>query len=111
MNSTEFFEHVSTDFPTVYLDDHLWVNVHDGVATKLGVLSALLFEHLKGSRAIVVVHSPLGIGVELPLDEVCTFVAPHVLTAEIHIADLDMQSFVAILDNGVAAGWRRGERP
>ena len=105
MSPLEVYDHFMTEFPTVYLEDHAWVNVHDGVATKLGVLSGILAAHIRGDRAVVIVHSTPGIGAELAREDVCAFVAPHVLKAEIQVADASLTSFVAILTNGVAAGW------
>ncbi len=105
MSPLDAYDHFMTEFPTVYAEDHDWVNVHDGVATKLGVLSGILAANIQGDRAVVIVHSTPGIGVELALGDVCAFVAPHVLKAEIQVADASLTSFVAILINGVAAGW------
>ncbi len=105
MSPFETYDHFMTEFPTVYVEDHSWVNVHDGDATKFDVLSGILAANIRGDRAVVIVHSAPGIGAELALDDVCSFVAPHVLTAEIQVADANLTSFVAILANGVATGW------
>lgn len=105
MSPLETYDHFMTEFPTVYAEDRDWVNVHDGVATKLGVLSGILAANIRSDRAVVIVHSTPGIGAELALDDVWAFVASHVLKAEIQVADASLTSFVAILANGVAAGW------
>ena len=105
MTPSETYEQFVIEFPAVWAHDHSWVNIHDGEATRLDVLSEILAKTLGGERAVVVIHSTPGIGAELPLDEVSAFVAPHVLKAEIQVADPNFTSFVAILVNGVAAGW------
>jgi hypothetical protein len=104
MTQAETYEHFMTEFPAVWAHEHSWVNVHDGKAPKQDVLLDILAKNIRGDRAVVVVHSPLDIGAELPLDEVCAFVAPHILKAEIQVADPGFTTFVAILINGVAAG-------
>lgn len=105
MNPAETYEYFRTEFPPVWADEHTWANIHDGKATRLHELSEILAKTLDGERAVVVIHTEPGIGAELPLDEVSAFVAPHVLKAEIQVADPKFTSFVAILINGVAAGW------
>ena len=106
MTQAEAYDEFMTEFPAVWAHEHSWVNVHDGKAPKLDVLLDILNTNIREDRAVVVVHSPFGIGAELPLGEVCAFVAPHVLEAEIQVADPEFTTFVAILINGVAAGWR-----
>jgi hypothetical protein len=105
MTPTETYEHLAIEFPAVWAHEHSWVNIHDGEATRLDVLTEILAKTLGGERAVVVIHATPGIGAELPLNEVSAFVAPHVLKAEIQVADPNFSSFVAILVNGVAAGW------
>jgi hypothetical protein len=105
MTPTETYEQLAIEFPAVWAHEHSWVNIHDGEATRLDVLSEILLKTLGGERAVVVIHSTPGIGAQLPLSEVSAFVAPYVLNAEIQVADPSFGSFVAILVNGVAAGW------
>jgi hypothetical protein len=105
MDALEVYERVAAEFPAVWPEDHSWVNVHDGRVVRAEELSRLLVAHIRGHDAVVVVRSEPGIGAELPVDEVVSFVAPHVLRAEILVADPAYESFVAVLINGVASGW------
>ena len=98
---------LAEDFDPVWPEEHEWINVHDGHALRVEALERLLAAHIQGERAIVVIHTSDGVGATLPRHAVCDFVAPYVLRAEIQIADATHASCVAILINGVAAGWAR----
>ena len=105
MNSLETYDHLMTKFPFVYPEDHFWVNVHDGKTPKIEVLFDLLTKHIGGRFAVVIVHSKPGVGAEIPLNEVCSFIAPHIVSAEIYVGNLELNAFVAVMSNGVATGW------
>lgn len=105
MNPLELYEQMAIHFPPVGPEDHSWVNVHDGKATKLAVLAELLVKNIQGEHAIAVVHSKPGVAAELPIGDIVDFIAPYVLQAEIQVTDPSRTSFVAVLTNGVATGW------
>ena len=106
MNSTETYDHFAIEFPPVHPEDHTWRNVHDGHTSNINTLSEMITEYIEGSSAVVVIHSLPGIGAKLALSEVAGFVTPHILSAEIQIADPEFSSFVAIARSGVATGWK-----
>ena len=105
MDHREVYERVAIEFPAVWPEDHSWVNVHDGQAVRVEELKSLLAANIPGDHAVVVVRSEPGIGAELRIGDVVSFIAPHVLRAEILVADPAFESFVAVLINGVASGW------
>ena len=105
MDPLEVYERVAIEFPAVWPEDHSWVNVHDGQVVRVEDLKSLLAANIRGHHAVVVVRSEPGIGAELPIDDVVSFIAPHVLQAEILVADPAFESFAAVLINGVASGW------
>ena len=109
MPQAETYDDLREGFDPVWSDEHEWVNVHDGQALRAHALDELLAKYLPGETAIVVVHAAEGVGARLNRSEVSAFVAPHVLTAEIQISDPSHSCCVAILINGVAAGWARNQ--
>jgi hypothetical protein len=112
MTQSATYADLAEDFDPVWPEDHEWINVHDGRALRNDALEQLLATHIRSEQAIVVVRMPVGVGTTLPRHAICDFVAPYVLKAEIQIADTAHTSCVAILINGVAAGWsRRRSRP
>jgi hypothetical protein len=104
--SETYYDEKVLDFPPVWPEDHEWINIHDGKNIKESVLEGLIDQHIEESEAIIVVHSDPGVGVRLPKHDIVQFISRHVLKAEIQISNPKFTSFVAILNIGVATGWR-----
>ena len=110
MSPIENYEELSTEFPAVWPEDHVWENVHDGKAVRLDALSALLVRHIDSHEVVVVVHSDPGVGIVLPRESAASYIAPHVLKHEIQVSDPHFKHFVAVSRSGVAAGWSAATR-
>ena len=107
MKPTEVYDEVAMEFPPVHPEDHEWVNVHDGQAPKLDVISNLVERCISSSEVVVIVHAEPGIGAVLPKSSTASFIAGHVLEHEIQMSDPLYSCFVAVSRYGVATGWCR----
>lgn len=91
-------------FGAVWPEEHEWTNVHDGQHTKVECLAALIARYINAAEVFIRVNYENG--VRIPTSEAAGYVAPHVLTGIIEIADTEFTGFVFIATPGVATGWR-----
>ena len=110
MSPTELYAEVAIEFPAMWPQSPqwVWVNVHDGSAPQLNVLTALLERHISSSEVIVIVHSEPGIGAAMPKGSAAGYIARYILHYEVQVSDPLFTSFVAVSRTGVATGWKRG---
>jgi hypothetical protein len=87
-------------FETVELE---WMNMHDGKASRLRELSALLVRYIEALEVLVEVNRK--VGALLLIDEAVVFIGNHMGKGQIRVADRKFTSFVVVALNGVATGW------
>ena len=105
MNPRRVHKLMRQSFPSVDLLAHEWTNVAESSGPKIDVIKALLEEYIASAEVIVEVHRT--VGALLPRDEAIRFVGEHIGEGRIRIANREFTSFFVVLENGVAAGWRR----
>jgi len=91
------------NFGAVWSDEHEWVNVHDGKQTKVEVLAAFIADHIDTEEVLVQIDYEHA--AKVAASKLAGYIAPHVLTADIQIANLSFTQFLFVAASGVAAGW------
>ena len=104
METQSIHELMLKNFGQVWSAEYEWANVHDGQQTHVESLAALIACHINAAE--VFVHINYEHAARIPTSEAAGYVAPHVLTGDIQIADPDFRAFVFVAVQGVAAGWK-----
>ena len=93
------------NFGAVWSDEHHWVNVHDGKHARVELIAALIATHFETEDLLVQVdyeHTA-----RVSRSDAARYIEPHLLTADIQIANLAFTRFFFVSSNGVAASWKR----
>ena len=104
MTSEEIAELMREQCRFVSAEDHEWENVHDGVHTKDEAVAALLKRHFNAGPLFVWIVPDHGAIVQR--SDIPRYIARHVLTHSVYVADPEFRAFVYVHTNGVATAWR-----
>jgi hypothetical protein len=109
MNPRRIHDLMRSRFPAVNAAKREWTNVAGVAGPDVGALKSLMLELFSSLDVLVEVHRKEG--ALLPTEEAAVYIAAHVGSSEIRVADREFTSFMVVAANGVATGWQASANP